>query len=90
MIKTMFNIFFISDDHLLFGKHNKISIQALDNWNMVMVSIQRELISCHQISLYVLFIRVRATRGYATPATRGTSLGPPQRLPWPIFSKNKK
>jgi hypothetical protein len=56
MIKTKFNIFFISDDHLLFGKHNKILIQALDSWNMAMVSIERELISSHQISLYVLFI----------------------------------
>jgi hypothetical protein len=34
--------------------------------------------------------RVSATRGYATPATRGTSLGPSQWLPWPVFSKNRK
>jgi hypothetical protein len=33
--------------------------------------------------------RVRATRGYATPATRGTSPRPPWRLPWPVFSKNR-
>jgi hypothetical protein len=35
-------------------------------------------------------LRVRATLGYATPATRGTSPGPSQRLPWPVFSKNMK
>jgi hypothetical protein len=56
MIKTKFNNSFISDDHLLFGKHNKILIQALDSWNVAMVSIERELISSHQISIYVLFI----------------------------------
>jgi hypothetical protein len=56
MIKTKFNNFFISDDHLLFGKHNKILIQALDSWNVAMVSIERELISSLKISIYVLFI----------------------------------
>ncbi len=35
-------------------------------------------------------LRVRATCGYVTPATRGTSPGPSQWLPWPVFSKNRK
>jgi hypothetical protein len=35
----------------------------------------------------ILITRVRATRGYATLVTRGTSPGPPQRLPWPVFQR---
>jgi len=33
---------------------------------------------------------MRATCGYATPATRGTSPDPPQRLPWPVLSNNRR
>jgi len=59
----------------------------VESWVVVVVVVVGE---GWETSCQALQKRVRATHGYAIPATRGTSPGPPQRLPSPVFSKNRK